>query len=306
MATPEIVLHHYWESPYAEKMRRILGFKRLAWRAVLIPMMMPKPDLTALTGGYRKTPVLQIGADVYCDTDLIARVLERLQPVPSLFPAGTDALADLLGPWQQELFMLAVRRVGTTVPIFPEGFVEDRAKMVEGGYSLEKILHAAGPQREQLRAKLALLERQLAHGGPFVLGAAASLADFAFFHPVFVLKAFPQTAEDLAEFPAVRAWAARVEAFGYGEMTEIPSAAAVEMARAATPAVAAGGVAAGEPNGLRAGDRVSVVHESFGLDPTVGELVTASVDEIAVRRTDPRAGDVVVHFPREHYLVTRA
>ena len=305
MTTPEIVLHHYWESPYAEKVRRILGFKGLRWRAVLIPMMMPKPDLTALTGGYRKTPVLQLGADIYCDTDLIGRVLERLRPTPSLFPSGTGALSYLLGPWQQEVFMLAVRRVGTTVPIFPEGFIEDRARMVEGGYSLEKILNEAGPQREQLRAKLALLERQLADGGPFVLGAAASLADFALFHPVFVLKMFPQTAEDLAAFPAVRAWAARVEAFGYGEMTEIPSAEAVEIARAATPA-AAGGVAAGEPNGLRAGDRVSVVHESFGLDPTVGELVTASVDEIAVRRTDERAGEVVVHFPREHYLVTRA
>ena len=29
---------------------------------------MPKPNLTALTGGYRKTPVLQIGADIYCNS----------------------------------------------------------------------------------------------------------------------------------------------------------------------------------------------------------------------------------------------
>ena len=75
MRPPDLVLHHYPESPYAEKVRRILGFKGLAWKSVTIPMMMPKPDLLALTGGYRKTPVLQIGADVYCDTDLIARVL---------------------------------------------------------------------------------------------------------------------------------------------------------------------------------------------------------------------------------------
>ena len=168
----------------------------------------------------------------------------------------------------------------------------------------EKLLHEVGPEREKLRAKLDLLERQLAGGGPFVLGAAASLADFSLFHPVFALKLFPQTAEDLAAFPAIRAWAARVEAFGYGEVIEIPSAAAVDAARAATPA-APSGVADGEPNGLRAGERVSVVHKSFGLDPTVGELVSASVHEIAVRRTDERAGEVVVHFTREHYFVTR-
>jgi hypothetical protein len=190
------------------------------------------------------------------------------------------------------------------VPIFPDGFVEDRGKMVEGGYSLERILMDAGPQREQLRAKLDLLERQLAAAGPFVLGAAPSLADFSLFHPVFAMRAFPQTAEDLREFPAVRAWAARVEAFGYGEMTEISSADAVEIARAARPA-ATSGVAAGEPNGLRAGERVSVVHESWGNDPTTGELMALSVHEIALRRTDPRAGEVVVHLPREHYMITR-
>jgi glutathione S-transferase len=304
MPSSDVILHHYWESPYAEKVRRILGFKRLAWKSVIIPMMMPKPDLLALTGGYRKTPVLQIGADVYCDTDLIARVIERLRPEPTLFPPGTEALAYALGPWQGELFWLAVQRVGTTVPIFPEGFLEDRSQMVEGGMSLEKLLREVGPQREQLRAKLDCLERQLAVG-PFVLGPAPSLADFALFHPVFALKSFPQTAGDLAPFPAVRAWATHIEAFGYGEMTEIPSAAAVEVAHTATPAVASG-VADGEPNGLRAGERVSVVHESFGLDPTVGELVSASVHEIAVRHGDERAGEVVVHFPREHYLVMRA
>ena len=75
---PEIILHHYPMSPFAEKVRLILGFKGLHWSSVHIPNIMPKPDLTALTGGYRKTPVLQIGADIYCDTALIADVIAGL------------------------------------------------------------------------------------------------------------------------------------------------------------------------------------------------------------------------------------
>src|ERR1700720_4727412 len=63
----DIILHHYETSPYAEKVRLGLGLKGLAWASVEIPVIMPKPDLTALTGGYRKPPVLQIGADLYCD-----------------------------------------------------------------------------------------------------------------------------------------------------------------------------------------------------------------------------------------------
>jgi glutathione S-transferase len=75
----ELILHHYAMSPFAEKTRLILGYKQLVWRSVLIPPVMPKPDVIALTGGYRKTPALQIGADIYCDTALIARVLEARQ-----------------------------------------------------------------------------------------------------------------------------------------------------------------------------------------------------------------------------------
>src|ERR1700761_4499261 len=83
-------------SPFAEKVRLILGFKNRHWSSVLIPNIMPKPDLTALTGGYRKTPVLQIGADIYCDSQLIMRELDHRHPSPSFYPAGggaTDGLA---------------------------------------------------------------------------------------------------------------------------------------------------------------------------------------------------------------------
>src|SRR5437773_3676520 len=152
----DIILDHYCESPYAEKIRLILGFKRLAWRSVIIPMIMPKPGLTALTGGYRKTPVLQLGAEIYCDTDLITRTIERLHPEPSLFPDDGAALSYMLGAWQQELFWLAVRTVGTSAPVFPPGFIEDRATMIEGGLSVESIRTGASAQREQLRAKLDL------------------------------------------------------------------------------------------------------------------------------------------------------
>jgi len=76
----QIILHHYDISPFSEKVRRVLAFKDIAWRAVEQPMMAPKPELTPLTGGYRRIPVMQIGADVYCDTALIIRRLEFLHP----------------------------------------------------------------------------------------------------------------------------------------------------------------------------------------------------------------------------------
>ena len=107
----ELILHHYAMSPFSEKVRLIMGFKKLTWRSVLIPPVMPKPDVIALTGGYRKTPVLQIGADIYCDTALIARVLEARQPPPTLYPADAP-LAVPLGQWADNYLFLGGGGVG--------------------------------------------------------------------------------------------------------------------------------------------------------------------------------------------------
>ena len=98
IAMHELILHNYDASPFAEKIRLIMGFKQLSWRWVNIPRIMPKPDLTALTGGYRKTPVLQVGADIYCDTALIARRLEAEKATPALFPEGLEFVSRQLCP----------------------------------------------------------------------------------------------------------------------------------------------------------------------------------------------------------------
>ena len=104
----DIFLHHYPQSPFAEKIRLILGFKHVTWKSVIIPQIMPKPDVVALTGGYRKTPILQVGSDIYCDTALICDVLEHLYPTPSIYPAQ-KGLARVVAQWADEkLFWAAM------------------------------------------------------------------------------------------------------------------------------------------------------------------------------------------------------
>ena len=95
----EIILHNYPQSPVAEKARVALGIKGLAWRDVEIPRLPPKPMLTPLTGGYRRTPVMQIGADIFCDTQCILRELERRHPEPSFMPTSEAGLMWCLSRW---------------------------------------------------------------------------------------------------------------------------------------------------------------------------------------------------------------
>src|SRR5512141_2242094 len=103
----ELILHHYDTSPFSEKIKKIFAHKDLAWRAVEQPVIMPKPKLVPLTGGYRRIPVLQIGADIYCDTQLIARVVERLHPEPTLYPGGSEGACQAIGMWADRAFFLA-------------------------------------------------------------------------------------------------------------------------------------------------------------------------------------------------------
>src|SRR5688572_20983458 len=104
-----LLLHQYDSSPFSEKVRVCLGIKRLAWGAVDQPVIMPKPDLVPLTGGYRRIPVLQIGADIYCDSVLIVRELERRFPEPTLFPAGDRGLGAAIALWaDRAMFQAAV------------------------------------------------------------------------------------------------------------------------------------------------------------------------------------------------------
>src|SRR6476659_6192584 len=123
---PGLLLHHFDWSPYAEKVRVMLGITRLSWGSVQIPMIMPKPDLTALTGGYRKTPVLQVGADVYCDTQLIARELDDRFPQPSLFPSGDQRVGLALGTWADRFFEPGAGLSMSGNSDLPEDLLRDR------------------------------------------------------------------------------------------------------------------------------------------------------------------------------------
>jgi glutathione S-transferase len=304
----ELIFHHYDGSPFSEKIRLIFGRKGLAWRSAIQPNMMPKPELVPLTGGYRRIPVLQIGADVYCDSQRIARELERLHPAPSLYPDGNEGVCHAMNLWADRmLFQAAVPVVfGKIGDAVPKEFIEDRRKLMGGG-DFAKYIEAAPLFAEQLRAQLSLLDAQLADGRPFLLGSAPSLADFAAYHPVWFLRALPPTNSPaaLAEFAGVGKWAERVAGIGHGKRSEIAPAEALAIAKQAQPLPGAG-VARGEPNGLVAGERVTVAPDDYGFDPVAGELVAADVHEVAVRRSSPETGEVVVHFPRAGFRVVHA
>jgi glutathione S-transferase len=191
----ELILHHYNTSPFSEKVRLILGAKKLPWKSVLIPAIMPKPEVGILTGGYRKTPFLQIGADIYCDSALIADVLEHLQPEATLYPEPEKGMSRILSQWADTtLFWAAMawnlqpRGVAEVFAKAPpeaaKAFGEDRAKMSTGNMTRLRPADATSAYKSYLRRLSDMLDDK-----PYLLGEAPCIADFSAYHPLWYTRA---------------------------------------------------------------------------------------------------------------------
>ena len=308
----DLILHHYPSSPFAEKIRLVLGYKNRAWKSVVIPQIMPKPDVQALTGGYRKTPILQIGADIYCDTSLICDVLEHLAPTPSLYPEPGKGLARTLAQWADStLFWAAMAynlgpkgaadMFGNTPPEVAKAFSDDRRAM-SGSMTRLRPADAAAAYKSYLRRLSDMLDDQ-----PFLLGAVPTVADFACYHPLwFTRTRTPSVAGILDLTPAVVDWMARMAAIGHGTMEKFNAADALAVAAASTPHTLLTDSTFQDEHGIPLGSLVTVAAESFGPEATEGELVAATRTHYTLRRIDERAGTVHVHFPRIGYVLKKA
>lgn len=303
-----LIFHHYPSSPFSEKIRLMLGYKGLPWKSVVIPSIAPKPELVALTGGYRKTPVLQIGSDIYCDTALISDVLEHLQPHPTLYPEPSKGLARTLAHWADNtLFATAMaynmqpkglaQLFDHTPPQAAQAFMDDR-KAMRAGLSRMHFADAAGAYKSYLRRLSDMLD-----DGPFLLGDVPCITDFAVYHPLWFTQTRTSVLADILNAtPSVLEWMDRLHAIGHGTFEKYSAQEAIDVAAASSPAPLHDDIFQDE-HGIPLGNRVHITSESFGLEPTEGELVAATRMHYTLRREDERAGTVHVHFPRIGYVL---
>lgn len=307
-----MILHHFAASPFSEKIRAIFGYKQLTWQSVEIPRILPKPDLMPLTGGYRRTPVLQIGRDVFADTRLIARIIDEQQPERPLCPAAQAASVAALESWaDQSLFLAAIpvlfRPAGRAALEAQLGadylarFQADRAELFAGG--------AVGRPDDQFsraiyEPTLALMNAQLANQ-PFMLGDAPTLADFALYNPVWYVRQNQGMAPLLDDYPQVLVWADRLKALGHGQPEDLSSTQALQIAREAADFVPLAGTI--DPAcGCSAGDIVAVAARDYGVDRVTGALRHMDNSRVVIERDVESLGRIRNHFPRQGFEVSAA
>ena len=302
----DIILHHYAFSTFSEKMRLVLGLKGLAYGSVDIPGLPPRPLLEPLTGGYRRAPVLQIGADIYCDTNIILPALERLFPAPqhpSLYPAGSEGVArGLAFAWDRAMWIPTIgvltHFIGEHIP--PD-FIKDRKESyLYVDISKEAMAPDLPRYRQHVTAQYAWLKTALTDGRRFVFGEQPSALDLTCYQTIYLLrKNCPAEVDAMLGIDGpLPGWYDRVTALGHGTPTTMTSEDAFSAARDATPLTVTHLRGNGDPSGLPAGAKVTVTPDDNARVPVSGTLVAASDSEIVIQRRDAQAGDLHLHFPR--------
>ncbi|KXS18995.1 hypothetical protein M427DRAFT_67559 [Gonapodya prolifera JEL478] len=325
VSTP--ILHGYDGSPFAQKAMLYMQLKGIKWVYHRTTNIMPRPNLTPdLSGGYRRIPILQIGADVYCDTNCMIRELESRFPTPSLRGASGEheGMSYALQVWSDKLFF------GCAVGLMPwrddgrlpEAFIRDREQLSGRPINPAAIVAAQPFARDQLRAHLDFLEAQLRSSKtPWVLGTEnVHLADVQCWTPIRFIDMFQMEPKIWNEknYPSIFRWFRKLTLLGFPTLSpaDIPAVplvsgetayAAAELASRAGAFAKSIGDDGADGNGRKLGDVVGVIPEdqvTLGRPPVVvGSVYGLSASTISLRWTNARGLDVVTHFPRSGYHV---
>jgi glutathione S-transferase len=302
-----IILHHYPMSPFSEKIRLMFGLLDLEWQSVISPESPPRPIVDPLTGGYRRIPVAQDGADIFCDTRLICAELAATSDKPELNPAAGDEASRVLATrFESEIFWAAVgsiparrvlRRLFSDLPFLQAlRFLKDRA-----GVARKAPVRLLDPKRavDIFAEHLQSLEQRLAPGQPYLGGDHPVYLDFAAYHTLWFTVAVGAIAIP-ATLKKVPAWYERMTALGHGRERAGAAADAFAAARDRQPRPVPPELASGP--GI--GTRVAVQPEDYALDATAGVLVGADQTRWIVARETPDLGLLHVHFPRQGFRLS--
>lgn len=247
-----------------------------------------------------------MGADIYCDTSLISRVLDERASGPSLYPPEHSFSAQAIASWADHtLFPISVALVFQphiisqrfSSPAETQTFLEDRIALRKNGRQRPVTLAEA---EAVLKSCLRDYEQQLSDGRPYLLGDAVTAADLAVYHPLWFVRSAPPLLEELAPFAHVLGWMDRLASFGQGDSEELSSAGAIEIARNASIAPLP---STSDMADIEVGAEVQVSPADYGMDPVTGTLLKADCREIVVLRRAETVGEVAVHFPRFCYTV---
>ena len=301
MASPTLILHQYDISPFSQKAQKMMGLKELSWQSVEMPMIAPKPDVEALTGGYRGTPVLQIGRDVFIDNWMIARALDEFDASGPAINAQGGLREAALYAWGERLFTpLLHAALAAYQSEWDADFLADR-KRVFPDVDFDTLDVSDPDRRSQVRAYLGTVEAQLGLDQDFLGGAQADSCDIHVWGMVWMIhSALPALMPIVETFPRLTDWYERVSALGTGDREDVKIDVAWQSLKDG-PARLLPDTPDQEPLAPWVGEVVDIAAGSADRGSASGRLLAVDHEQV-VLGVEPISGEAAqVWFPRFGY-----
>ena len=301
MASPTLILHQYDISPFSQKAQKMMGLKELSWQSVEMPMIAPKPDVEALTGGYRGTPVLQIGRDVFIDNWMIARALDEFDASGPAINAQGGLREAALYAWGERLFTpLLHAALAAYQSEWDADFLADR-KRVFPDVDFDTLDVSDPDRRSQVRAYLGTVEAQLGLDQDFLGGAQADSCDIHVWGMVWMIhSALPALMPIVETFPRLTDWYERVSALGTGDREDVKIDVAWQSLKDG-PARPLPDTPDQEPLAPWVGEVVDIAAGSADRGSASGRLLAVDHEQV-VLGVEPISGEAAqVWFPRFGY-----
>lgn len=304
-----MILHHYEMSPFSEKMRAMFGYANLAWQSAISPPMPPRPTIDPLSGGYRRIPIAQIGADVFCDTQIISAEVAQLAGIAGLNPETISSKeTEFIDHVDHKVFMAMaaspapakiLRLLFTNMaPWTAARFVLDRAKMTR---SMSNKPISRRKSQDLLREFFESIEGRL-NKSPYLFGEQPSLADFSAYHVVW-FGGMINSLSFLDALPAAQDWYRRIQEFGHGQRSEFSRKKVFNEAANAEPRpLSQQASQMGSVHPLLEKE-VSIGPDDYAQDRVAGRLIFASSHRVILRRETEKFGALHIHFPSDGYLL---
>jgi glutathione S-transferase len=286
---------------------------------------MPRPDLSSLSIGYRKIPIIALGKDIYCDSRLIISKLETLYPHSCLTPStpAEQGLRALFENWTVDGGIFT-----NTVKLMPywldngllqnKAFLDDRQVLMGGRRMTAESMQAGRPEGLQhLGQAFEMLETTfLADGREWILGTKGpSTADIDAVWPFEWLVvdkgmkgSLPEAQFGEKMYPRVHAWVRRFMA----EVDKGKKAASKPTAldsetlanRVSSTSLAYDEVAFDENDvlGLEKGEEVEVYPSDYGqMGKSTGVIIGLTTNEVVIRNQK----GLHLHFPRWNFSIKK-
>ena len=304
-----LIFHHKKVSPYSEKIRLMLGHTNLQWRSVQAPLTPPRPSIDPLVGGYRRIPVAQIDADIFCDTRIIATEIADLSNNALLNPFNQTEEQWLWSEYiETEIFQIGlnsldflglIRALFTQIPLgqLPRYLMDEKHLVTHANPKVKAALPSRPKSKQLWLVYLDRLENQLQQD--YFAGSKPGYLDFCTVHLIWFRMAMERRL--LKGRPTLETWYHKMLSLSHGNAVEISPTQAIDAAKAAAPRP----IPTSMTQSRRIGRLVSVTTTDIFLGSTQGKLVGENDERWILARDTKEAGLVHIHFPKATYQLTQ-